>query len=87
MKPIFIYENENCEKITISREKFEKLINEAYENGCHDASPVIRYVPYDNYPNAIPSITYGRYYTTEPLEPTITCENPQVSYTTAKTSK
>lgn len=37
MKPIFIYENENCPTITISRERFEKLINEAYECGKKDA--------------------------------------------------
>lgn len=83
MKPIIIYVDDKCENITMARERFEKLINEAYENGKHDSSPLVQYIPYNNYPSTTPSIMFGTD-SNKPIDltPIITCEYPQVSYTT-----
>ena len=83
MKPIIIYVDDKCENITMTRERFEKLINEAYENGKHDASSVVQYVPYNSFPSITPSITYGTD-SNKPIDltPTITCESPKVYYST-----
>lgn len=61
MKPMIIYVDGTDDFITLTREKFEELINEAYENGKKDASSTTQYVPYYPiaYPITCPTITYG----------------------------
>lgn len=78
MKPIIVYVDNEIDTITMTRERFEKLINEAYENGKSDASSTFQYIPYypSNYPANYPSIMYGTD-STKPLDttPIITCKS------------
>lgn len=78
MKPIIVYVDNEVNTVTMTRERFEKLINEAYESGKNDAASITQYVPYypTNYPATYPTITYGTD-TAKILDttPTITCKS------------
>lgn len=79
MKPFVIYVDVNTDKITLSKEEFEKFLKEAYERGHEDGYNKGLACNRSNWWN-YPQITTNeiRYGTASPSEPnpiTITCDN------------
>ena len=57
MKPIVLIPNSNG-KIELTKEELQKLLDDAYEQGKHDAPPVLPYWGINNEPYCLPkSIT------------------------------
>ena len=79
MKPFVVYIDVNADKITLSKEEFEKYLKEAYERGHEDGYNKGLACNRSNWWN-YPQITTNeiRYGTASPSTPnpiTITCDN------------
>ena len=81
MKPFVIYIDTNTDKITLSKEEFEKFLKEAYEQGHNEGynKGLVQGRSYSGWWNS-PQITTNeiRYGTASPSKPnpiTITCDN------------
>ena len=81
MKPFVVYIDANTDKITLSKEDFEKYLKEAYERGHEDGynKGFTSGNSYLNWQNSLPVATDKiRYGTVSPSKPdpiTITCNN------------
>ena len=59
MKPVVIYPNNQTNTITLTKEEFEKYLNEAYEQGKADGKYQTT-IPWI-IPNSFPTTTYEPY--------------------------